>query len=61
MGPSLTSEGEFDTFLEEVLHLITFTGYYHAYPSVFGPKNSLTTKLPRGKHKLLKGLKIEFY
>lgn len=42
--PNGSSNGQFDGALEEVLHLITFTGHYYAYPKIFGPKNSAVTK-----------------
>jgi hypothetical protein len=51
--PGGRDKGEFDGSLEEILHLITFTGYYRAYPKVFGPQKSLITKAmdrARGGH-----------
>lgn len=36
--PNGADRGEFDVTLEEVLHLITHTGYANAYPDVFGEK-----------------------
>jgi hypothetical protein len=34
--PNGAARGEFDASLEEILHLITNTGYAHAYPEIFG-------------------------
>jgi len=51
--PGERDQGEFDASLEEILHLITFTGYYKAYPKIFGPHQSLVTKAmdrARGGH-----------
>ncbi len=40
--PNGADRGEFDAALEEVLHLITHTGYANAYPDIFGEKRGST-------------------
>ncbi len=34
--PGGATRGEFDATLEEIFHLVTNTGYAHAYPDIFG-------------------------
>ena len=41
--PEGASNLKFDASLEEVLHLVTFTGYFKSYPNELGPQNSSLT------------------
>ncbi len=34
--PNGAAQGEFDASLEEIIHIITNSGYAHAYPEIFG-------------------------
>ena len=52
--PNGAVEGRFDAALEEILHLITSTGYADAYPNIFGemPKTAVAKAMDiaRGGH-----------